>query len=107
MLAIREGTYAMSLFKKPPLDIFVHVYIWNVTNSAEFVAGIDTKLNFSEVGPYTYKEVLENQNTTFNSNGTMTYIPRRTTEFIREKSVSDPHDDLIIVPNIPMLGENN
>lgn len=105
MLSIQEGTYAMNLFKNPPLDIFVNVYVWNVTNSESFLAGKDEKLILSEVGPYVYKEILTNSNTTFNPNGTLTYIPIRRTEFIREKSVSDPHNDIIIAPNIPMLGK--
>lgn len=105
MLAIKRGTYAMNLFERPPLDIFLNIYVWNVTNSNEFLAGIDKKLKFSEVGPYVYKETLENLNTTFNPNGTLTYLTKRTTEFIRERSVSDPNEDVIQCLNVPMLGE--
>lgn len=84
--------------------IFCSVYVWNVTNSERFLAGVDSKLNFTEVGPYVYREVLENRNTTFNANGTLSYIPHRSTEFIREKSVGNPFDDIIIALNVPMLG---
>lgn len=104
MLSIREGSYAFNLFKAPPLDVFISVYVWNITNGHRFLAGLDKKLNVVEVGPYVYKEILENRNTTFNPNGTLTYIPQRTTKFIREKSVGDPNEDIITALNVPMLG---
>lgn len=49
------------------------------------------------------REFLENTNVTFNDNGTITYIPRRTVFFVPELSKSDPKKDFVTVPNIPML----
>jgi hypothetical protein len=45
-------------------------------------------------------------NTTFNENGTMSYIPVRRVKFIPEKSVGDPVTDIIVIPNIPLLVSN-
>lgn len=104
MLTIREGSYAFNLFKAPPLDVFISVYVWNITNGDRFLAGLDPKLKVVEAGPYVYKEILENRNTSFNANGTLTYIPHRRTLFIREKSVGDPTEDMITALNVPMLG---
>lgn len=104
MLSIREGSYAFNLFKAPPLDMFINVYVWNITNGERFLAGLDKKLKVVEAGPYVYQEILENRNATFNPNGTLTYIPTRRTIFIREKSVGDPTEDIITSVNVPMLG---
>jgi hypothetical protein len=52
------------------------------------------------------REFLEHMNTTFNENGTMSYIPVRRVKFIPEKSVGDPVTDIIVIPNIPLLVSN-
>lgn len=33
----------------------------------------------------------------------MTYIPRRTVVFVPEKSISNPMEDMVSVPNVPFL----
>ena len=40
---------------------------------------------------------------TWNDNGTLSYVPKRTVVYIPEKSVGNPEIDLVSVPNIPML----
>lgn len=54
-LSIREGSILFALFKKPPLEVFVSVYVFNVTNLAAFLSKEDEKLNLQEVGPYVYQ----------------------------------------------------
>lgn len=49
-------------------------------------------------------EYLDHSNYTFHNNGTLSYVPRRRVEFNRERSVGDPHRDVVTVPNIPLLG---
>ncbi|KAL6433334.1 hypothetical protein ACFW04_006477 [Cataglyphis niger] len=92
-----------SMWKKPPLNIYLNVYIFNITNPVEFLSGKE-KLKVQEIGPYVYQEFLENENITFNDNGTLTYIPRRTVTYVPELSISDPTKDIINVPNVPVLG---
>ncbi|KAJ6637985.1 Scavenger receptor class B member 1 [Pseudolycoriella hygida] len=103
-LSIREGSLLFFLFKNPPLEVFISVYVFNVTNVEAFLSKKDSKLKVEEVGPYVYREFLEHTNYTFHSNGTLTYFPKRTVKFIREKSVGDPKTDIVTVPNIPYLG---
>lgn len=50
------------------------------------------------------REFLEHQNTTFNADGSLSYVPRRTHKFIAERSIGHPKDYRITVPNIPLLG---
>ncbi|XP_058458558.1 scavenger receptor class B member 1-like [Malaya genurostris] len=103
MLSMYEGSYLHRLWKKPPLDVFISIYVFNVTNADAFLRG-EEKLRLVEVGPYVYQEYLENHNSTFNANGTLSFTPVRRQKFILERSVSDPRSDLIIMPNIALLG---
>lgn len=49
-----EKSYAYQLWQKPPVKVYVSVYIFNVTNADRFLAGEDEKLNVQEIGPYVY-----------------------------------------------------
>lgn len=50
------------------------------------------------------REILENKNATFHENGTLSFIPYRYSIPVPERSVGDPHKDIIICPNLPLLG---
>ncbi|XP_012280921.1 scavenger receptor class B member 1 [Orussus abietinus] len=102
-LQMVPGSMAFTLWKKPPIDVFIKVYIFNITNPVEFLNG-EEKLQLQEVGPYVYQEILENQNIRWHDNGTLSYSPKRTVLYIPEMSVGNPDDDIVMVPNIPMLG---
>ncbi|XP_015179933.1 PREDICTED: scavenger receptor class B member 1-like [Polistes dominula] len=102
-LEMRPNSLIFSVWKKPPIEVFNKVYIFNITNPVEFLKGTE-KLKLQEIGPYVYQEFLEHTNITFNDNGTLTYIPRRTVFFVPELSISDPEKDFVYVPNIGMLG---
>ncbi|XP_059219774.1 scavenger receptor class B member 1 [Stomoxys calcitrans] len=103
-LTLKPGTLLYHLWRAPPLELFISVYVFNVTNLDAFVQGIDTKLKVEEVGPYVYQEMLTNQNVTFNANDTVTFRPVRQVKFRSDKSIGDPMKDMIIAPNIPYMG---
>lgn len=98
-----EGSYLHRLWKKPPLEVFISIYVFNVTNTEAFLRGVE-KIRIVEVGPYVYQEYLENHNSTFNANGTLSFTPTRRQVFVPERSIGDPREDKIIVPNIAYLG---
>lgn len=50
-----EGGETFELWRKPEVDLYVKIYLFNVTNRDEYLNGEDTKLRFQEVGPYVYK----------------------------------------------------
>jgi scavenger receptor class B protein 1 len=50
-----EGGEIFELWKSPPVDLYLRVYLWNVTNKDEFLSGKDDKLKVVDVGPYVYK----------------------------------------------------
>ena len=43
----------------------MRVYIFNVTNSEEWLSGKETKLRIDQVGPFVYKETWTKTNVTF------------------------------------------
>lgn len=104
MLSLKPGTFLYKTWEKPPLDVYVKVYMFNVTNHERYVQGLDDKIKVEEVGPYVYQEYLTNNDAVFNDNDTVTFKPRRQVEFRREMSVGDPKVDMVIAPNIPYMG---
>lgn len=48
------NSLVFELWRKPPIDIFIKVYIFNITNSEEFLRG-EEKLKVVEAGPYVYQ----------------------------------------------------
>ncbi|KAK5649342.1 hypothetical protein RI129_000371 [Pyrocoelia pectoralis] len=92
-----------NLWKEPPFDLLIRVYVFNVTNSVEFLEGTE-KLRFEEIGPYVYKETLYNTNVTFNDNGTISFTPKRRLDFVREYSLGNPDVDRLLLPNLALLG---
>lgn len=49
-----EGGEVFEMWRKPPVDLYLRVYLFNVTNKDEFLSGKE-KLKIEEVGPYVYK----------------------------------------------------
>lgn len=48
------------------------------------------------------REIVENHNITWYEN-MISYIPKRTIIYVPEMSINDPKNDIVHVPNIPML----
>lgn len=48
------GSYAYGVWQKPPVQIYLNVYVFNITNADRFLAGEDEKLDVQEIGPYVY-----------------------------------------------------
>ncbi|XP_059483274.1 lysosome membrane protein 2-like [Neocloeon triangulifer] len=107
VLTMSEGSFIFKLWLKPPVPVFLKVYIFNVTNADEFLKG-GVKLKLEQVGPYVYREVLEHEHVRFNLNGTMSYVPKRfplmTDKLVLDTSQGRGLEDKLVVPNIPLLG---
>ncbi|XP_035775238.1 scavenger receptor class B member 1-like isoform X1 [Anopheles albimanus] len=102
-LSMYEGSYLNRLWKKPPLDVFISIYVFNISNPEAFMRG-EERLRLQEIGPYVYQEFLEHRNSTFNPNGTLSFVPVRRQVFVPERSIGDPKEDRIMIPNIALLG---
>ncbi|XP_063922321.1 scavenger receptor class B member 1-like isoform X5 [Zophobas morio] len=100
---LSEGGEIFELWKSPPVDLYLRVYLWNVTNKEEFLSGRDDKLRVQDVGPYVYKELFVHSNVSFNDNGTINAVPRHPLVWVPELSEGRREDDLLILPNIALL----
>ncbi|XP_015173130.1 PREDICTED: scavenger receptor class B member 1 isoform X2 [Polistes dominula] len=101
-----EGGEIFEFWRKPDVDIFLKVYLFNITNHEEFLSGKDSKLNFQEVGPYVYKEHMEHGNVKFNNNDTVSVTPFHPLEYVPEMS-NGTEQDILILPNIALLSITN
>lgn len=43
-----------NMWKTPPVDLYIKIYIYNITNSEQFIKGTE-KMNIEEIGPYVYR----------------------------------------------------
>lgn len=50
-----EGGEIFEMWRKPEVDLYLKVYLFNVTNRDEYLDGREAKLRFQQVGPYVYK----------------------------------------------------
>ncbi|XP_014254446.1 scavenger receptor class B member 1-like isoform X2 [Cimex lectularius] len=89
------------MWKKPDIDLYLKVYLFNVTNPDGFLHHGE-KLRVQEVGPYVYRERISHENTTFNENGTITATPMHPLEYVPEMS-NGTESDILTLPNIALL----
>ena len=104
-MVVSEGSYSYELWKELPDDLpmYMRIYYFNITNSAEIEAHRDTyprpKPILQEVGPFTFRERHFKDVKKFNDNGTVTFQQRKQWEFLEDES---PSLDSMIV-NINMI----
>ncbi|CAH1403132.1 unnamed protein product [Nezara viridula] len=90
------------MWEKPEVELYLKVYLFNVTNSEEFMSGKENKLRFQQTGPYVYRELMHHSNATFNENGTITSIPVHPLVYMPHMT-NGSQDDYLIMPNIALL----
>ncbi|CAH0712826.1 unnamed protein product, partial [Brenthis ino] len=95
------------MWRKPEVKLYTRVFLFNVTNSEEYMSGKDSKIKLKEIGPYVYREVLEHSNVTFNDNGTLSAIPNHPLVWEEELSMGNKEDDIVILPHIALLSIAN
>ncbi|XP_053317639.1 lysosome membrane protein 2 [Spea bombifrons] len=99
---LKNGTEVYEDWINPPPPIYMQFYFFNVTNPLEILSG--EKPIVQEIGPYTYREYRPRENVSFLDNGTaVSATTPKTYVFEPDKSVSDPHEDLIRTVNIPVV----
>ena len=54
-LLLAEDGEIFQLWERPPVDLFLKVYLFNITNHEDFMSGRAKKLNVEEIGPYVYQ----------------------------------------------------
>ncbi|XP_018054995.1 PREDICTED: scavenger receptor class B member 1-like isoform X4 [Atta colombica] len=101
-IVFSDGGEIFEYWRKPVVDLYVKIYLFNVTNHNEYLSGEASKLRFQEIGPYVYKETFEHANVVFNDNGTLSTIPVHPLKYIPEMS-NGTEEDLVIMPNIALF----
>lgn len=100
-IQLREDSQTTNWWAKPPVEPVIKVYIYNVTNADEFLNN-GSKPILDELGPFIYVERWERKNLKFNENGTVSYNLNKMYHFDEARSKGS-EDDIVVVPNIPML----
>lgn len=91
-------------WKDPEPEVLLKVYIFNITNSAEFISGEDKKLKLQEIGPITFRETLEHKDVVFhNENSTLSYTVVRTIIFKESANIKDILNQTVTVTNMASL----
>ncbi|XP_011260919.1 scavenger receptor class B member 1 isoform X2 [Camponotus floridanus] len=105
-ITFSDGGEIFELWRTPQVDLYVKIYLFNVTNRDEYLDGRETKLRFQQVGPYVYKENFKHTNIVFNDNGTLSTKPVHPLKYIPELS-NGTEEDLVIMPNIALFSITN
>nr|XP_033335333.1 scavenger receptor class B member 1-like isoform X1 [Megalopta genalis] len=100
------GGEIFEMWRKPEIDLYLKVYLFNVTNHEDYMSGKVSKLKFQEVGPYVYREAFEHKDVDFNPNGTVTANVYHPLKYVPEMSAG-AEEDLLILPNIALLSITN
>lgn len=50
-----EGGEIYEIWRAPPVDLYLKVYLFNVTNHEAYMNREESKLKFEQIGPYIYK----------------------------------------------------
>lgn len=91
-------------WKDPEPEILLKVFIFNITNSEEYIAGSDDKLKLQEIGPITFQEILEHSDIVFHDeNSTMSYTVTRQIVFKESANIKGILNQTVIVPNMASL----
>nr|XP_014102705.1 scavenger receptor class B member 1 isoform X2 [Bactrocera oleae]XP_036226453.1 scavenger receptor class B member 1 isoform X2 [Bactrocera oleae] len=101
-LTMEEDGEIFNLWAKPPVDLYIKIYLFNITNAEAFLAGRE-KMNVQQVGPYVYKEIMTHENITFNANNTMSTKPSHPLVWQEHLSEGHKEDDQVVMLNIAML----
>jgi len=100
-VVLKQGSQTFGWWSKPPVTPYIKVYVYNVTNADEFLNNGSQPI-VDELGPYVYLEKWEKKNIRFHENGTLTFNQEKIYTFDESQSAG-PEDDVVVVPNIPML----
>ncbi|XP_050315561.1 uncharacterized protein LOC126750100 [Anthonomus grandis grandis] len=101
-LQMTPGLPPFDWWVKPPDEVLLKAYVFNVTNPDDFMKGKDKKLHLQEIGPIVFREKLTHTNTKHNPNGTLSFTANRTAIFLPERNTINL-DDTITAINLGVL----
>ncbi|KAG5677882.1 hypothetical protein PVAND_007599 [Polypedilum vanderplanki] len=90
-------------WKDPIPEVLLNVYVFNITNHEEFIAGRDKKLKLQEIGPITFREVTKHKDIEYHKeNSTMSYTVTRQIYFKESANIKNILNKTIYVVNMPL-----
>ncbi|KAF9413429.1 hypothetical protein HW555_008321 [Spodoptera exigua] len=98
---LSDGGEIFEMWRKPEVELYTKVYLFNITNAEEYMAGIDDKVKVKEV------ESLEHKVTKFNDNATLSAIPKHPLTWVEELSEGNQENDTLYLPHIALLSIAN
>jgi len=99
-LVFKEGAQSVELWKNPPASIYRKFYFFNVTNSKDVLNG--KKPVLQEIGPYSYKEIMEKKNVSFIDENTIKYTSVSTLYFDPSTSNGKETDEFTFLSLLDM-----
>lgn len=90
-------------WKNPEPEILLNVYLFNITNREDFIAGKDAKLKLQEIGPIVFQELAENSDIVWHEeNSTMSYTVTRRLVFKESANIEGILNQTIFAPNMAL-----
>jgi len=103
-IPIVEGSRIAESWKDPPVKPLLKIYFFNITNPVIFQnPKLNVKPVLKEVGPYVYEEKWERINVSWTEDGEEVNFGTKKTYFFRPDLSVGSEDDLMTLPNIPMI----
>uniref|UniRef100_A0A8D8SYV6 Scavenger receptor class B member 1 n=1 Tax=Cacopsylla melanoneura TaxID=428564 RepID=A0A8D8SYV6_9HEMI len=101
---LEPNSRALRTFKNVPMEnMRLCITIFNYTNIDEYNINASTPFKVNNVGPYCFRDVPSKKNLVFNDNETeLSYQENSDITFLQKESAGSL-DDVVIVPNIPLL----
>ncbi|XP_015786542.1 lysosome membrane protein 2 [Tetranychus urticae] len=98
---LTNGSETLSAWTNPDIPIYTRFYLFNLTNVDDFISG--EKAIFTEMGPYTFRQVRRNVIHTWNSDETLfDYETIRSYNFVPHLSAGNLDDTLTLI-NFPVV----
>lgn len=91
-------------WQNPEPEVLLKTYIFNITNSAEFISGKDKKLKLQEIGPIIFQEILEHKDIEFHKeNSSLSYTVVRKLVYKESANIKGILNETVVVPNMASL----
>ena len=102
-MVLFEGGEAFKGWTNPPVNPVMKIHFFNLTNKEAFLAGRE-RARVDKIGPYVYVEEIKKVGLSFSDDGeAVTFSDKKTYRFSQSLS-SGSESDVIVMPNIPLLG---
>ncbi|ROT78711.1 putative scavenger receptor class B member 1 isoform X2 [Penaeus vannamei] len=99
-MVLKQGSQKYEAWVDTPVPVYYKVFVFNLTNPEQFMAGGRPRVQ--ERGPYVYLLKESKEEVKFHKNGSVTYRTRPLYFFQRDMSAGS-EDDVIISVNIPFV----